>query len=182
MADPFKDQTDISKDIFRGGLDYLRSHLKTIPNRPGIYQMIDEKGKVLNVGKAIDLKKRVTSYTRIEALPLRLKRMVFAIRDVHIIVTQNEVEALLLESNLIKKLRPTYNILLKDDKSYSYILIKNNHGFPRLQKYRGKRKDDGHYFGPFASSEAIDETFISLQKLFKLRTCKDTEFAEDKFL
>lgn len=144
--------------------------------KSGVYHMLDQEGKILYIGKAVNLKKRVTSYTRVDQLPYRLQRMVFQIRNVMTIITQNEIEALLLESNLIKKERPPYNILLKDDKSYSYILIDKKHPFPKAQKYRGIKQKDKLMFGPFASSEAIDETLITLQKLFQIRNCKNTDF------
>jgi excinuclease ABC subunit C len=139
--------------------------------------MLNAAGKVLYVGKAKNLKKRVVAYTQIEKLPNRLKRMVNETRSMEIVTTASETEALLLESNLIKKLQPRYNVLLKDDKSFPYILL-TAHEFPRILKYRGPKIEKGDYFGPFANVAAVDETIIALQKIFYVRNCADTVFNE----
>ena len=150
--------------------------VKNLTLSPGVYRMLNKDGDVLYVGKAKHLKKRVVSYTRIEQLPNRLKRMVSETTSMEIVTTHTETEALLLESNLIKKLQPRYNILLKDDKSFPYIKISKDHKFPLIARHRGPKEKGNYYFGPFASSHAVDETIILLQKVFMLRTCSDSEF------
>lgn len=162
------------------GADVIMRALSTFPHQPGVYKMIGADSQVLYVGKAINLPKRVISYTRIEQLPVRLKRMVSLVFSMEIVVTNTEVEALLLENNLIKTLQPPYNILLKDDKSFPHILITREHDFPRILKHRGPQDQKGDYFGPFASVEAVESTLESLQKIFQLRTCTDHDFATRK--
>ncbi len=159
------------------GVRTIKKALKTMPLTPGVYRMLDETGTALYVGKAKNLKKRVTSYTRPLVLPRRLQRMIAETRAMEIVTTHTEVEALLLESNLIKKLEPKYNILLRDDKSYSYILLTADHTFPQIKKHRGAQKRKGQYFGPFASADAVKRTIIDLQKAFLLRNCSDSYFA-----
>lgn len=158
------------------GIENIRQVVKTLPNGPGVYRMINTRGEVVYVGKAKDLKKRVVSYTLPLKLPHRLQRMVSETISLEIVTTHTETEALLLESNLIKKLQPHYNILLKDDKSFPYILITQDHPFPRLEKHRGPHQTKGKYFGPFASSFAVEETMVLLQKVFLLRNCTDGFF------
>ena len=158
------------------GIETIRQIAKTLTNSPGVYRMINERGDVIYVGKAKALKKRVISYTLATKLPLRLQRMVSETVSLEIVTTHTETEALLLESNLIKKLQPHYNILLKDDKSFPYILITQDHSFPRLEKHRGPHETKGKYFGPFASVVAVEETMILLQKVFLLRNCSDRFF------
>ena len=162
---------------FARGLAYLKSQLKHLPAKPGVYRMLDAKGDALYVGKARDISKRVPSYTRPTNLNGRLMRMVSETISLEIIVTATEVEALLLESNLIKKLRPRFNILLRDDKSFAHILLSKDHPFGRLMKHRGPQKQRGDYFGPFASAGAVNRTITSLQRAFLLRTCSDSDFA-----
>ena len=162
---------------FARGLNYLKSQLKTLPAKAGVYRMLDETGEALYVGKARDLSKRVPSYTRPTNLNGRLMRMVQETRHLEIIVTATEVEALLLESNLIKQLRPRYNILLRDDKSFAHILLTGDHEFGRLVKHRGPQKSNGDYFGPFASAGAVNRTITSMTRAFMLRTCSDNDFA-----
>ena len=157
------------------GVQFLKQKLKNISETAGVYRMIDNDGKVLYVGKAKNLKKRLTNYTRIEGLSNRIRQMVSEVHDVITIETNSEAEALILENNLIKKYRPYYNILLKDDKSYPYILI-TKENFPRLMKYRGSRSLKGDYFGPFTSGLAVNQTIKELQKIFGLRTCNNTYF------
>jgi excinuclease ABC subunit C len=158
------------------GVETIRQVVKTLPSLPGVYRMINGQGEVIYVGKAKDLKKRVVSYTFGFKLPHRLQRMVSETISLEIVTTHTETEALLLESNLIKKLQPPYNILLKDDKSFPYILITQDHAYPRIDKHRGPYRQKGKYFGPFASVVAVEETMILLQKVFLLRTCSDRFF------
>lgn len=159
------------------GRDVIRAHLKTLPNGPGVYRMIDTKGRVLYVGKAKSLKKRVASYANSTGLATRILGMIAATADMEFITTHTEVEALLLESNLIKELRPRYNILLRDDKSFPYILITGDHDWAQITKHRGARNRPGEYFGPFASAGAVNETINALQRAFPLRSCSDSVFA-----
>ena len=160
------------------GADILRAHLTTMPSQSGVYRMLAEDGAVLYVGKAKDLKKRVSSYTQIARLPLRLQRMVAQTRNLEIVVTRTEGEALLLEANLIQRFMPPFNILFRDDKSYPYILITRDHDFPAMVKHRGSHETKGWYFGPFASGAAVNETITHLQRGFMLRNCSDTIFAQ----
>lgn len=149
--------------------------LSTIPHKSGVYQFFDQNDEILYVGKAKDLKKRLQSYTKVNGLSPRIEKMVFLAHKLEIIQTQSELEALLLEHNLIKKLAPKYNILLKDDKTFPHILI-TNHRFPRIVKHRGVKKDDGQYFGPFAAAGDVNRTIDILKKSFLLRGCTDSEF------
>ena len=158
------------------GPDAIRAALKTIPHAPGVYRMLDAKGRVLYVGKAKDLAKRVTSYALARDLNTRILRMVSQVSAVEITTTQNEAEALLVEANYIRRYRPHYNILLKDDKSFPYLLLTGDHAYPRLEKHRGAQNKKGDYFGPFASVGALNETMALLQKIFLLRPCADTIF------
>lgn len=159
------------------GAQVIRDYVAQLPATPGVYRMISDKGDVLYVGKAKALKKRVVSYTHVDKLPIRLQRMVAQTVTMEFVHTHTEVEALLLESNLIKKLKPRYNILLRDDKSFPYILLTNDHDFPQIKKHRGARKASGEYFGPFASAGAVNRTIEILQRIFKLRNCSDSVFA-----
>jgi excinuclease ABC subunit C len=139
--------------------------------------MLNAAGDVLYVGKAKALQRRVLSYAQIEKQPLRLQRMIAETVDMLFMHTHTEVEALLLESNLIKKLKPRYNVLLRDDKSFPYIMITGDHDFPLLTKHRGAHKRKGEYFGPFASAASVNHTVAILQRAFMLRNCADTVFA-----
>ena len=159
------------------GLAAIRNVLKTLPVRPGVYRMQDARGDVLYVGKARALRNRVTSYTQVARLSKRLQRMVAQTRSMTIVTTNNEAEALLLEAQLIKRYRPPYNVLLRDDKSFPYILLRADHDFPRIQKHRGAQKIKGDYYGPFASAGSVTRTLNALQKLFLLRSCSDSFFA-----
>ena len=170
-ANPTTDQ------VGQNGLAVLTKTVKTLPPRPGVYRMINAEGAVLYVGKAKNLKKRVSSYLRVDRMPIRLQRMVFNTHACEIVTTHTEAEALLLESNLIKQLKPKYNILLRDDKSFPYILIETGHEFPRIVKYRGARKKGLEHFGPFASAGAVNSTLTALQKVFLLRSCTDAVFS-----
>src|SRR5688572_7582428 len=159
------------------GVAAIRNVLKTLPARPGVYRMQDTRGDVLYVGKARTLKSRVNSYTQVTRLPKRLQRMVSQTRSLTIVTTRTEAEALLLEAQLIKRFRPPYNVLLRDDKSFPFILLREDHDFPRVQKHRGARRAKGQYYGPFASAGSVTTTLNALQKLFLLRSCTDSFFA-----
>jgi excinuclease ABC subunit C len=159
------------------GVAAIRSTLQTLPVRPGVYRMQDARGDVLYVGKARALKNRVAAYTQVERLPNRLRRMVSQTRSMTIVTTNSEAEALLLEAQLIKRFRPPYNVLLRDDKSFPFILLREDHEFPRIQKHRGAQKIQGRYYGPFASAGSVTRTINALQKLFLLRSCTDSFFA-----
>jgi excinuclease ABC subunit C len=159
------------------GVAVLRAALATLPNGAGVYRMLDAKGDALYVGKARALKRRVTSYLQIGRMPNRLQRMVAETRSLEVITTHTEVEALLLESNLIKRLKPRYNVLLRDDKSFPYIVIAGDHKFPQIAKHRGARNRPGQYYGPFASAGAVNQTLTALQRAFLLRSCADTVFS-----
>ena len=159
------------------GLETLRKAVDIMPKSPGVYRMLDAAGDPLYVGKAKNLKKRINSYTNTAALSLRLQRMVAGTVSIEVVTTKSEVEALLLESNLIKRLKPHYNIVLRDDKSFPYILITGGHAYPRITKYRGAKKAEGEYFGPFASAGAVNQTVNALHRAFPLRSCSDSIFA-----
>ena len=159
------------------GVAAIRETLKTLPTRPGVYRMQDARGDVLYVGKARALKNRVSNYTQVDRLSKRLQRMVAQTRSMTIVTTNNEAEALLLEAQLIKRFRPAYNVLLRDDKSFPFILLREDHEFPRVQKHRGARKAKGRYYGPFASAGSVTRTINALQKMFLLRSCSDSYFA-----
>jgi excinuclease ABC subunit C len=165
------DQPDLE-----GGVAAIRNVLKTLPAKPGVYRMQDARGDVLYVGKARALKNRVTNYTQVERLPNRLRRMVSLTRSMTIVTTNSEAEALLLEAQLIKRYRPAYNVLLRDDKSFPFILLRADHDFPRIQKHRGARRHKGEYYGPFASAGSVNVTLNALEKLFLLRSCTDSFF------
>jgi excinuclease ABC subunit C len=151
--------------------------LRRIPRKPGVYQFLDGEGGVLYVGKAADLRKRVSSYFSRRPGDGKTGLLVGLVRDIEVSVTGNEGEALILENNLIKTHRPRFNILLRDDKSYPYILLNTEHPFPRLSFYRGSRKVKGRLFGPYPSAGAVRETLNLLQKLFRIRSCEDHFFA-----
>ena len=159
------------------GVAVLRAALRNVPSSPGVYRMLDRKGDALYVGKARNLKSRVQNYTHPAGLSNRLRRMVAETASFEIVVTGTEAEALLLECNLIKRLMPRYNVLLRDDKSFPFIHLTAGHDFPQLAKFRGARDKPGAYFGPFASAGAVNRTLIALQKAFLLRSCSDSVFA-----
>jgi excinuclease ABC subunit C len=159
------------------GVKAIRNVLKTLPVRPGVYRMQDAKGDVLYVGKARALKNRVINYTQVAKLPKRLQRMVSQTRSMTIVTTRTEAEALLLEAQLIKRFRPPYHVLLRDDKSFPFILLREDHPFPQVRKHRGARRAKGQYFGPFASAGSVTSTLNALQKLFLLRSCSDSFFS-----
>jgi excinuclease ABC subunit C len=159
------------------GVAAIKAVVKTLPVRPGVYRMLDARGDVLYVGKARALKNRVTQYTQVARQPKRLLRMISQTRSMQIVTTHSEAEALLLEAQLIKRYRPPYNVLLRDDKSFPFILLREDHDYPRVQLHRGARRFKGQYDGPFASAGSVRNTLNSLQKLFLLRSCTDSFFA-----
>jgi len=159
------------------GARVIRETVRTLAPKPGVYRMHDARGDVLYVGKARALRNRVANYTQVDRLPNRLRRMVSQTRSMTIVTTNSEAEALLLEAQLIKRYRPAYNVLLRDDKSFPFILLRADHAFPRVMKHRGARRAKGDYFGPFASAGSVNTTINALQKLFLLRSCSDSFFA-----
>ncbi len=162
------------------GVNVIRGYVKLLPDSPGVYRMQNAAGDILYVGKARSLNKRVASYTQPNRLPTRLKRMIAETVQMEFIRTHTEVEALLLESNMIKKFRPPFNVVLKDDKSYPYICITGNHEFPQIMKHRGAQEKKGDYYGPFAGVGSVNRTLIALQRAFQLRNCTDSYFATRK--
>lgn len=166
-----------SQPDLEAGVAAIREVQVTLKPKPGVYRMLDARGEVLYVGKARALKNRVANYTQVDRLPLRLKRMVAQTRSMTIVTTNSEAEALLLEAQLIKRYRPPYNVLLRDDKSFPFILLRAEHDFPRIMKHRGARKAKGNYYGPFASAGSVNTTINALQKLFLLRSCTDSFFS-----
>lgn len=164
----------------KNGTDAIKKHLDDMPDKPGVYRMIDKDGVILYVGKAKNLPKRVSSYTRPERLEYRIQSMISQVNTVEITTTATESEALLLESNFIKKYRPKYNILLKDDKSFPYIMLTKDHDYPRITKHRGSRDIKGDYFGPYPSAGAVNKAIADLQKAFLVRPCSDSYFANRK--
>ena len=165
------------KPDLQAGAEVIRDTVRTLPHKPGVYRMQDARGEVLYVGKARALKNRVANYVQWERLPSRLQRMVSQTRSMTIVTTNSEAEALLLEAQLIKRFRPAYNVLLRDDKSFPFILLRADHAFPRIMKHRGARKAKGNYYGPFASAGSVNTTINALQKLFLLRSCTDSFFS-----
>ncbi len=163
-----------SPDLPKIGPSLIAQYVKNLPNKPGVYRMFDEHQSVLYVGKAKDLKKRVTAYTTYRRHTVRIQRMIRATCTMEFVVTDSETEALLLEANLIKRLKPRYNILLRDDKSFPYILVRKDHPAAQITKHRGARKIKGDYYGPFASASAVNRTLDTLQRAFLLRNCTDS--------
>ena len=161
----------------QAGVEAIRAVVRTLKPKPGVYRMLDARGDVLYVGKARALKNRVANYTQVAGLTNRLQRMVSQTRAMEIVTTNSEAEALLLEAQFIKRFRPPYNVLLRDDKSFPFILLRDGHDFPRIMKHRGARKAQGSYYGPFASAGSVNTTINALQKLFLLRSCTDSFFA-----
>jgi excinuclease ABC subunit C len=161
----------------RAGHLVIRGYLRHLDERPGVYRMLDAKGNVLYVGKARNLRKRVAAYAKPQSPNSRIGRMVAATAGMMFLTTETETEALLLEQNLIKQLKPRYNVLLRDDKSFPNIIVTGDHPFPQIKKHRGLRKEPGRYFGPFASAGSVNRTLNQLQKAFLLRSCSDPMFA-----
>ena len=159
------------------GAEAIREFWRHAPLGPGVYRMIGQEGEVLYVGKARSIKKRIAAYMAPERQPSRIARMVAQTRSMVFVTTASDAEALLLEANLIKQLKPRYNVTLRDDKSFPYILICTGHAAPRLIKHRGARSLSGDYFGPFASAGAVFRTLNALQRAFLLRTCSDSFYA-----
>ena len=159
------------------GAAVIQRHLATLPMGPGVYRMLDARGDVLYIGKARSLRKRVTSYTKLQGLTVRIQRMVRQVCAVEVTTTHTEAEALLLEANLVKQVQPPFNVLLKDDKSFPYILVAHDHPYPAITKHRGARDVPGDYFGPFASTGAVHVTLNAMSRAFPLRSCSDSEFA-----
>ncbi|MBR4316856.1 MAG: excinuclease ABC subunit C, partial [Alphaproteobacteria bacterium] len=157
------------------GLEIIRNFHKNTPNSPGVYRMFDENKKVLYVGKAKNLHKRIKNYTDLDGLSERIQKMILETRSMEIIQTHTENEALLLEQDLIKQLHPKYNILLRDDKTYPYLTI-TKEDIPKLGKFRGDKNSSAYFFGPFPSGLAVNESIKMIQSVFGLRTCKDTMF------
>ena len=158
------------------GPEVIARYLKTLPAAPGVYRMIDPDGDVIYVGKARSLKARVSNYARLGGHSNRIARMISRTATMEFVRVNTEAEALLLEANLIKRFRPRYNVLLRDDKSFPYILIADTNNAPQILKHRGARNKKGDFFGPFASAGAVDRTINMLQRAFLLRTCSDSVF------
>lgn len=158
------------------GAKVIKQYLKTLSTSPGVYRMLDKDGNVLYVGKANNLKNRIQSYTRLTGQSNRIARMITATTTMEFVITNTESEALLLEATYIKKMKPRYNVLLRDDKSFPSILIRTNHEAPQIVKHRGARKQQGHYFGPFASAGSVNRVLNTLQQLFLLRDCSDSQY------
>ncbi len=159
------------------GVAAIRETVQTLKPKPGVYRMLDARGDVLYVGKARALKNRVANYLQVANLTGRLQRMVSQTRRMEIVTTNSEAEALLLEAQFIKRFRPPYNVLLRDDKSFPFILLRIDHDYPRIMKHRGARRAKGNYYGPFASAGSVNTTINALQKLFLLRSCSDSFFS-----
>ena len=163
-------------DEARSGPQIIADYVKQLPMKPGVYRMYGADGEALYVGKARRLKARVANYAKTGGHTNRIALMIALTRTMEFVVTSTETEALLLEANLIKRLKPRFNIILRDDKSFPYILIRSDHAAPQLTKHRGARKARGAYFGPFASAGAVNNTLNTLQKAFLLRTCSDSVY------
>ena len=170
------DQPDASSDPEVTGYARIQGYLKTLDSSPGVYRMLDSESRVLYVGKARNLRARVSNYSR-PGHSGRIERMIAATASMMFLTTRTETEALLLEQNLIKQLKPKYNVLLRDDKSFPNILVAKDHSFPQIKKHRGAKKEKGTYFGPFASAGAVNRTLNQLQKAFLLRNCSDSMFS-----
>ncbi|MBS0644926.1 MAG: excinuclease ABC subunit UvrC [Proteobacteria bacterium] len=159
------------------GVAVIEAALTTMPQSPGVYRMLDAKGDALYVGKARALDRRVRSYTQIGRLPERLRRMVSETVSMEIVTTHTEAEALLLEANMIKRLKPRFNIVLRDDKSYPWLMLTGDHPYPQIAKHRGAQVRKGSYYGPFASAWAVNQSLTAMQRVFLIRSCADTVFA-----
>jgi excinuclease ABC subunit C len=173
---PGFDEDGARSETARPGHLVIRDYIRRLEERPGVYRMLDAKGDVLYVGKARNLKKRVAAYAKPVARDSRIGRMIAATASMMFLTTETETEALLLEQNLIKQLKPRYNVLLRDDKSFPNILVTGDHRFPQVKKHRGLRREPGRYFGPFASAGSVNRTLNQLQKAFLLRSCSDPMF------
>ena len=158
------------------GQDAIARHARHAPSAPGVYRMIDARGEVLYVGKAKNIRKRILAYRRPGGHATRIARMIAATATIEFVTTNTETEALLLEANLIKRLRPRFNVLLRDDKSFPYILISGDHAAPQILKHRGARNRAGDYFGPFASVWAVNRTITALERAFLIRSCSNAVY------
>ncbi len=158
------------------GPEIIKRVLRSLDGSPGVYRMLDEANRILYVGKARNLRNRVANYTRLQGHSPRIRRMISETASMMVLTTNTELEALLLEQNLIKQLKPRYNVLLRDDKSFPNILIARSHDFPQIKKHRGRRAEKGDYFGPFASAGAVNRVLNQLQRVFLLRNCSDSDF------
>ncbi len=176
QALPELEQAEQPPGTLAAGRAAILRAVKHAPSRPGVYRMIDARGEVLYVGKAKNIKKRVTAYTRPTGHDSRIVRMISGTVTMEFVTTKTETEALLLEANLIKRLRPRFNVLLRDDKSFPFILITSDHWAPQILKHRGARTRAGHYYGPFANAGAVNRTINALQRAFLLRSCSDSFF------
>ncbi|MBA4222894.1 MAG: excinuclease ABC subunit C [Methylobacterium sp.] len=174
--EPALDLREAAPGALKAGVEVIADFARHLPNRPGVYRMFDRAGEVLYVGKAKSLKNRVTAYARGMAHTNAVARMIAETANMEFVTTGTETEALLLESNLIKQLRPRYNVLLRDDKSFPYIFLSGDHPAPQIAKHRGSRQRKGDYFGPFASVWAVERTIDALQKAFLLRSCSDSYY------
>src|SRR5215218_5108602 len=173
---PSIEEAELAAIPSAGGVAAIQRYAKLAPKAPGVYRMIDAKGEVLYVGKAKSIRKRIVSYAREAGHAARIMRMIAATSALEFVSTATETEALLLEANLIKRLRPRFNVLLRDDKSFPYILITGDHVAPQLCKHRGARNRKGDYYGPFASVWAVNRTITALERAFLLRSCSDGFF------
>ncbi len=158
------------------GHEVIQRYLKTLDGSPGVYRMLDSESRVLYVGKARNLRARVSSYARPTGHSARISRMIANTASMMFLTTRTETEALLLEQNLIKQLKPKFNVLLRDDKSFPNILVTADHAFPQIKKHRGAKKEKGAYYGPFASAGAVNRTLNQLQRVFLLRDCSNSQF------
>ena len=178
---PHKNRLDVQRAMTETptpltGHDLIADYLTRLDGSPGVYRMLDSESRVLYVGKARSLKNRVASYARPQGHTARISRMISETLSMMFLTTKTETEALLLEQNLIKQLKPKYNVLLRDDKSFPNILVSHEHGFPQIKKHRGVKKEKGNYYGPFASAGAVNRTLNQLQRFFLLRDCSDSQF------
>lgn len=168
--------SDSLTDTELNGTELIKDFVSRLQKKPGVYRMFDEHGNLLYVGKAKNLKNRVSAYTNYNRHPVRIQRMIRATHDMEFVICGSETEALLLEASLIKKLKPRYNILLRDDKSFPYILVRKDHSAAQIKKHRGAKKNNGDYYGPFASVSAVNRTLDTIQRAFRLRNCSDATF------
>jgi excinuclease ABC subunit C len=176
MSDPSETPTDTTGAPVLQGHDVIAAYVRTLDSSPGVYRMLDEQSRVLYVGKARNLKARVSNYARPSGHSGRIATMISQTVTMMFLTTRTETEALLLEQNLIKQLKPKYNVLLRDDKSFPNILVSKDHAYPMIRKHRGAKKQKGSYYGPFASAGAVNRTLNQLQKAFQLRDCTDASF------
>ncbi len=177
LPDAAEDESETAESAVATGAEVIKRFWRTLPNAPGVYRMLDAAGEVLYVGKAKKLKARVASYARGQGHSNRIARMIAGTASMEFVVTETETEALLLETNYIKQFKPRFNVLMRDDKSFPYILVTGDHAAPQIVKHRGARNRKGDYYGPFASAWAVKRTIDALQKAFLLRTCSDSYYA-----